>query len=294
MPTYKTFDVPVSGGTLRAGMWGTRGPVLLCSHGITANHMTFAQLVDQLGDDGIRVLAPDHRGRGRSRAIAGPWGMREHAQDLVALLDHVGVERADVVLGQSMGGFVSAVAAAEQPARFGPVLMVDGGLPIMDRLPWYLPLPLFIRLALGPAMKRLDMTFKSRAAYHAYWRAHPSLATDWSEYLERYIDYDLVGEAPALRSSTSKAAVIGDTRSMLVGDLLPRSLRALRGPVRFLRAPRGIMNGKPLYTDRHLETWGARIAGFSSETIPDVNHYTILMSAHGARAVAAEVRRLLP
>ncbi|MGH7857892.1 MAG: alpha/beta fold hydrolase, partial [Candidatus Binatia bacterium] len=112
MSTYRTFDVSVEGGTLRVGGSGTSGPVVLCSHGITANHVTFDALADELGD-GFRILAPDHRGRGRSRDVAGPWGMRAHAADLVAALDHEGIERADVLVGHSMGGFVAAVTAAE-------------------------------------------------------------------------------------------------------------------------------------------------------------------------------------
>ncbi|HVT34232.1 MAG TPA: hypothetical protein VHE37_01505, partial [Nevskiaceae bacterium] len=138
----------------------------------------------------------------------------------------------------------------------------------------------------------LDMSFASREEYLAYWRKHPALASDWSDDLVQYFDHDLVGTAPALRSSTSKDAVIGDTRSMMGDDLIARSLLQLKMPVRLLRAPRGLQDGKPLYSEALVRRWAARIANFSSTTIADVNHYTIIMSARGADAVTRELRAL--
>jgi len=290
--------VPVAGGQLRVRLWGTRGPVVVCAHGITANHTEFHALADQLGA-GFRLVAPDLRGRGRSNAITGPWGMAAHAADLVAVLDHLGIARADLLLGHSMGGFVAAVAAAQYPDRFARVLMVDGGLPLMNVgfIAW-LPFSNFfveklVQRIIGPSLTRLDMTFASRDAYRGFWRQHPALAADWSRYIEEYVDYDLEGEPPALRPSTRKEPLLLDVRTQLVEDLVPRSLKQMRCPVRFLRAPRGLFDGKALYAEDRLARAAAGIAQYSSATIPDVNHFTILLSERGARAVAAEVRSML-
>lgn len=288
---YEIFEVAAPGGKLRGGMWGSQGPVVLLAHGVTANHLTFALLAEQLGEE-MRLIAPDLRGRGRSTIVDGPWGIDVHAADLVRVLDHLQLPKADVLVGQSMGGFVAVVAAAEHPDRFGAVLLADGGLPVMEKLPWFLPLTFFMRMALGPAMKRLMMSFESRRAYQEYWRAHPALADDWSPSVERYVDYDLVGDAPLLRSSVSRTAVIEDTRSMITTGHIPLSLRALRGPVRLLRAPRGLMNGKALYSEKTIDLWRSRIRNFSCVTVPDVNHYTLLMSERGAKACAEEIRKL--
>ena len=297
-PAYRTVDVAVADGTLRVGLWGSAGPVIVCAHGITANHTEFHWLADALGA-GFRIVAPDLRGRGRSNAIKGPWGMAAHAADLVAVMDHLGIAKADLLLGHSMGGFVAAVAAAQHPERIARVLMVDGGVPLMSVgfIAW-LPFSDYIieklvQRIIGPSLTRLDMTFAGREIYHAFWRSHPALANDWSPYVERYIDYDLDGEAPSLRPSTSKEALLRDVRTQLIEDLVPRSLEQIRCPVRFLRAPRGIMNDKALYDERRLARAARGIAQFGSATIDDVNHFTIMMSERGARAVAGEVRELL-
>ena len=297
-PSYRVQHVDVAGGRLTVGRWGARGPVVLAIHGVTASHREFVALAEALGDD-VQLIAPDLRGRGRSNDVPGPWGMLAHAADMVAVLDQLGVARADVILGHSMGGFVSAVLAARHPARCGAVMMVDGGLPIMPTLPLHrLPfgdwlVEKLVQRVLGPALERLEMSFPSRAAYRDYWREHPSLRDDWSEYVEDYLDYDLVGEAPALRPATSKAALMEDIRAQLFEDVVPDALKRLAGPVRFLRAPRGLKDDQALYTPARLTKVGRGIAGFSFVDIHDVNHYTIMISARGAAAVADEVRALL-
>ncbi|MGK3816897.1 alpha/beta fold hydrolase, partial [Enterococcus faecium] len=58
----------------------------------------------------VRLLAPDLRGRGRSADLSGPFGMSAHSDDLAAILDAAGVDRA-LIVGHSMGAFVSAVFA---------------------------------------------------------------------------------------------------------------------------------------------------------------------------------------
>lgn len=288
---YRTFEIARDGGFLRGVVWGHGPRVVLASHGITANRWTFQLVAERLGPD-YQLVALDHRGRGDSRDISGPWGIQHHAEDLIAVLDHLQLPRADVLVGHSMGAFVSAVAAARYHQRFGAALFVDGGLPIIERIPWYLPVGLFLRLLLGPSMNRLDMRFASREAYLDYWRQHPSLQSDWSADIERYVMFDLIGEAPNLRSGTVKAAVIGDTRSMLGGNLLQDALRGLRVPVHLLRAPRGILNAKAIYNDGHIKRWAPQIARFSSSTVDHVNHYTILMAPRGADAVVRQIKRL--
>lgn len=62
------------------------------------------------------VIAPDLRGFGGASSPPTVMTMEQHAADLVALLDHLGVERA-VVCGLSMGGYVAQALLAEHPDR---------------------------------------------------------------------------------------------------------------------------------------------------------------------------------
>lgn len=292
MSGYREIDVQVEGGTLHAGLWGDAGPVLLCCHGLSANHRTFAGLARLLADR-CRLVAPDHRGRAGSRHITGPWGMRAHAADVVALLDHLGIDRADVMIGHSMGAFIAAVTQAEYPERVASVLMIDGGLPLADEAPKDVTPEQLIHSVVGPAMERLDMTFDSVEAYYDFWKRHPAVGEAWSGDIEAYLRYELVGEPPELRAGVNKQAIIGDTESQLMSDDIPAAIARLSVPVRFLQAPRGIMNESPLYPPERLEAMAARIRDFSCRQVEDVNHYTILLSERGAREVAREIEALL-
>jgi pimeloyl-ACP methyl ester carboxylesterase len=292
-PRYDAFAVEVAGGTLHVGRWGTgRAPVVVAAHGVTATHRSFRALAEQLGDQ-VTVLAPDLRGRGRSNGVTGPFSMAAHADDLVAVLDHAGVRRATIV-GHSMGAFVAVVTAHRHPERVERLVLVDGGLPLdlgplADR-----PVDEIVAAVIGPALQRLRMTFPSTAAYLDYWRQHPALAGDWNAYCEDAYTYDLEGEEPALRSGVREAAVLADADSQLLRDDIPAALRALRHPALLLRAPAGMLGAQPgLYPDAWLAGWQGRVAGLRSVLVPDVNHYTILLTERGARAVARQVREEL-
>lgn len=292
MAGYKTHDIAVEGGTLHFAEWGVTGPVIMCSHGLTANHTCWEALVDQIGSD-VRLIAPDHRGRGKSNGITGPFGMDAHARDMIAIMDYLNIEKAELIIGHSMGGFVAAVAAVQAPDRFDKVLLIDGGLPSLDKMPVDLPIEQLVHAIIGPSMERLDMQFESKATYHEFWKAHPCFANDWSDYVETYIDYDLVGAEPALKSGVQKAAILRDVETQLLTDLLPDSLDALTLPTRFLKAERGMANADPLYADDAIEAWAARVQDFEWKLVKDVNHFTIGLSERGGKLLADEIRDML-
>jgi pimeloyl-ACP methyl ester carboxylesterase len=65
---------------------------------------------------GFRVLAPDLRGFGESPVTPHLVSMREYAQDVLELLDRLGIDRAAIV-GLSMGGLVAMELATAHPER---------------------------------------------------------------------------------------------------------------------------------------------------------------------------------
>lgn len=73
-----------------------------------------------------RLIAPDLRGFGRSApgAEGGPLTMDRHADDMAALLDHLGVEAA-TVCGVSMGGYVAFALWRRHPERVRALVLCD-------------------------------------------------------------------------------------------------------------------------------------------------------------------------
>lgn len=290
--SYDVVKVPVDGGELTVGRWGSGPRTVVAAHGVTANHTSFHPLADALGD-GFTLLAPDLRGRAGSRDVGPPFGMAAHADDVAAVVRSLAGGAPVTLLGHSMGGFVAAVAAARHPDLVSSVVLVDGGLPLDLGPAAALPIEDLLKAVLGPAIERLGMTFESVEAYLDHWRPHPALADDWSPYVERYLEADLVDDGGALRPSTRKEAVIADTESDLREGVVEQSLKELRQPVVHLRAPRGLLNQEPpLYPEASLEPWRSVVPQLETGLVEDCNHYTILLAENGARQVAETVRRL--
>lgn len=289
------LDVPVYGGSLRVRVWGPRPaepgvPVVLAIHGITASHMAWRTISRQLPD--LCVVAPDLRGRGASAHLPGPFGLARHADDMVAVLDALEVPAA-VVVGHSMGGFVAMVLAHRHRRRVDGLLLVDGGLPLL--VPPDMTADEVTEAILGPALARLSMTFPDRAAYAAFWRSHPALAGSWSPEVESYVDYDLTGTEPELRSRVSPVAVREDSLDQLKGRALRTAVRVLaKEPLTMLRAPLGLRGEPPgLYPETAMDAHAETMTGLTWRTVPEVNHYTILLGERGAGAVARTVREVI-
>lgn len=287
--TYSEIDVAADGGTLHAGVWDPVGapaeaPTVVAIHGITSTHRAWDLLPASL--PGVRVVAPDLRGRGRSNGLGGPFGMARHADDVAALLRAVGGAPA-VVVGHSMGGFVSVVLAHRHPDLVTEVVLVDGGLPL--DVPTDVDPDVVMEAVLGPAARRLAMTFPDAGAYREFWREHPAFAHSWSDALARCFDYDLEPADGVWRPSSRIEAVTGDQRELATGASLLPALRELDVPLVFLRAERGLQDDGPLYPADHVARWAARLPVLTTVEVPDVNHYTIVMGEAGAAVVAREV-----
>src|SRR5213592_3504094 len=96
---------------------GEGRPVLLL-HGFPDSSHVWRHQVPALVDAGMRVIAPDLRGFGESDRpdAVEDYGITRSVADMVALLDGLGVERADVV-GHDWGAGVAWTLAAFAPAR---------------------------------------------------------------------------------------------------------------------------------------------------------------------------------
>ena len=283
---YEEFRAPVAGGSLAVLRWPGEGPVVLAAHGITANALSWSFLAEQL-DGAFSLVAPDLRGRAGSAGLPGPYGMAAHADDLVAVLDALAVEEA-VVVGHSMGAFAAAVAALRHPDRVRELVLVDGGVGFPT--PPGADLDAVLQAVIGPAMQRLQMTFPSLEAYLDFWRPHPALQRDWSPQLEEYLARDLVGKAPHLRSSCSLDAVRTDGGQVLRDEEALGAVRRVGIPTTLLWAERGLLDQpQGLYDEVRLAQAGlpdsVRVV-----PVPDVNHYSVLLSARGAAVVADRVR----
>jgi 3-oxoadipate enol-lactonase len=97
--------------------------VVVLGHGLGGNHAVWFQQVPVFAER-YRVVTWDQRGFGMSSNRAGASGPPAAVDDLIALLDHLGIERAHLV-GQSMGGWAVVGAALRAPERARSLVLAD-------------------------------------------------------------------------------------------------------------------------------------------------------------------------
>src|SRR5215213_8295518 len=117
--------------TLNVQQSGTGRPLLLL-HGFTGSAATWMPLIGALAPH-FRAIAPDLIGHGRSASPleAERYRMEHCVADLLAVLDTLAVERADV-LGYSMGGRVALHLAVAAPDRVGALVLESRSPGIAD------------------------------------------------------------------------------------------------------------------------------------------------------------------
>lgn len=137
----RAVDVPFGDVTLRAYVTAEDDPAkptVLFVHGSPGDWTDF---VDSLADPALRAAARlvsmDRLGYGGS-AYGRPEGsMGRHAAAAIAVLDHLGAERA-VLVGHSLGGPVVARAAMDFPSRVAAIVPVGGSAdPTLEDVKWY-------------------------------------------------------------------------------------------------------------------------------------------------------------
>jgi pimeloyl-ACP methyl ester carboxylesterase len=284
------LDVDVEGGSLATFRLSGGGPPVLAVHGITSNSHAWLTVARAL-DKSASLTAPDLRGRARSAALPGPYGVVSYARDLLAILDRLEIEHT-VAVGHSLGAYIVARLAADHPGRVSAAVLVDGGLTIPGAN--QTDPQTFIDAFLGPAIARLRERFPSREAYHEWWRAHPACsgALIADQDLFAFADHDLVGSEPELRSSVVEDAVRADANEVLeIGAAAHR----LTVPATLLCATRGLLDQpNPMQPVELARAWAAEAPELRrAEQVRDTNHYTMLFAEHGARAVAETVRGYL-
>ena len=99
-----------------------QGKALILIHGFPFDHTIWEDVTALLGGK-ARIILPDLRGFGKSPIPDGIYTMRLMAEDIAALMDRLGIEKA-VLAGHSMGGYISLAFAQAYPDRLSGLALV--------------------------------------------------------------------------------------------------------------------------------------------------------------------------
>jgi 3-oxoadipate enol-lactonase len=113
--------VEIAGGRLFARVDGEEGrPWLVLSNSLAADHTMWDPQMPLLTQR-YRVLRYDTRGHGRSDAPPAPYSFDELIADVIAVMDHHGIERA-AYMGLSLGGMTGLGLALAHPDRLSALV----------------------------------------------------------------------------------------------------------------------------------------------------------------------------
>jgi pimeloyl-ACP methyl ester carboxylesterase len=99
-------------------------PLIFLTHGSLVDHAQFNLQMHLLNDD-YQIIRWDMRGHGKSRPLVGPFSVKDAADDMLNILDVMGVDKA-ILIGQSAGTYVIQEFAFQYPERVKAMIVIDG------------------------------------------------------------------------------------------------------------------------------------------------------------------------
>lgn len=275
--------IGVPGGTLAVERFSSDTEPVLAIHGISSQRRLWNWLRAQA--PGLSLIAPDLRGRGDSVDIGGPFSIARHAEDMVAILDQLGLDAVHVC-GMSMGGFVAVELAVSHPGRVKSLILVDGGLP-MATPPGLTPeaLPVVFRDRLA----RLDRDWPSVRDYADFFVTQTAPLLDPADpLLLDYLSHDLTGH----RVRLSTEALVADAADIFFG---PPKWQQLQRPARLLTAQWSSgADTPPAYTPGAVAAFREQLAALVAvHPMAGADHAASIMSPAGAAASAAVINTAL-
>ena len=174
-------------------------PPLVLAHALGTNLGMWAPQINALAER-FRVIRYDARGHGASGLSAEPVTIERLGRDVVALLDHLGVERAHLG-GLSAGGITGLWAAVHEPARVDRLVLANtaariGSVEVWDER---------IATVRAGGMRAMRDAAVGRFLTASYRAAHPDVARAVGDMVEATPVEGYVGLAGALRDADLRA-----------------------------------------------------------------------------------------
>ena len=195
-PVPRTGYAPVNGLKLYYEIHGNGDPLILLHGGVGATEM-FGEVLPSLSKS-RRVIAADLQAHGRTADIDRPLTFEAMADDIAALMKHLGIGKADV-MGYSIGAGVALRTAVRHPGLVRKLVLVSTAF---KREGWYPE----IRAGMDQMGAAAAEPMKQTPMYALYARIAPKPA-DWPVLLTKLgelvkKDYDWSADVAAIQAPT--------------------------------------------------------------------------------------------
>jgi pimeloyl-ACP methyl ester carboxylesterase len=211
--------------------WSAGGPNLIFLHPSSGYGRMWEWTSEHL-DDQFHVFAPDQRGHGQTDKPDGDYSAQEYAEDLLLFMETVGIDRA-VIAGQSLGGRVGQVFAAEHPEKTIALGLVGG-----PHLSNFFPTTEAVKSVLASAQRTLTAPVEFASSEAALEFLRTSRPRDSEKALRHRVEHNYVslpGGGVGLRCDNVRVAL---GLAHMADNLRPYAAR-VRCPVAILRGTSG-------------------------------------------------------
>ena len=208
-PGFHTENIKTDGATIHIRVGG-QGPAVVLLHGFGDTGDMWTPLAVELART-HRVVVPDLRGMGLSSKPAGGYDKRTQAGDIRAVLDQLGIDRADVV-GHDIGTMVAYAYAARYPDKTTKLVVMDAPVPGVPPWDQIVRLPALWHFDLGGKDMQRLVAGRERIYLDRFWNdfaADPSRIDEATRahYAKLYAQPGAMAAAFAQFQSIRKDAV---------------------------------------------------------------------------------------
>lgn len=274
MPGPRMIKAKGDGIQIQLAVWEGKGKQILCIHGLTANFRFWDCLASALSPQ-HRVIAMDLRGRGLSDKPNTGYSIERHCKDILALMNDQGLER-PVLMGHSLGAFISLVFAAKYPKKVNRLILVDGGGKLSETQMTK------VFTGIKPSLDRLGQVFPTFDAYVSLMKQAPFLQP-WNSYMEAYFQYEVEEVEGGVRSRVHPKHIEEEAINLKKEDSTQFYSR-VTCPTLILRATRGMLAEDDLVLPEDVANRMVKeIPHAELVELEGVNHYTILFQPNEAR-----------
>jgi pimeloyl-ACP methyl ester carboxylesterase len=247
--------------------WAGEGPAVLCVHGITANCRCWDNVAGALSP-AYRFLAMDLRGRGYSDKPPSGYSLSHHCEDIRCLLNDLGLDKV-VLMGHSLGAFITLAFTAAYPERVERLVLVDGGGKLSEEQ------MAKVFAGIKPSLDRLGKVFSSFEEYLNTMKQAPFLKP-WMPILETYYRYEVEEVEGGVRSRIMPEHIQEEAENLGKVDV-GEFYKKVSCPVLILRATEGLLaQDDILLPGDVVERMVREIPNATRCDIRGANHYMIV------------------
>ena len=274
MPKPIMIKAKGDGVRIQLAVWEGKGKQILCIHGLTANCRSWDLLASSLAPQ-HKVLAMDLRGRGFSDSPPSGYSVENHCRDIVALIDDQNLER-PVLMGHSLGAFISLVFAAKHPRRVDRLILVDGGGKLSDAQ------MAKVFAGIKPSLDRLGKVFPDFESYLALLKQAPFLQP-WNSFFETYFRYEVEDVEGGVRSRVHPKHIEEEAGNLKKMDS-SQFYKKVMTPTLILRATKGMLAEDDLVLPEDVAEGMVReMPNAKKVDVEGSNHYSILFRPNKMR-----------